>query len=176
MYEIDDKDKIAELTDVPQSSVGAPIPFLMQDEHTAVLTYYLEQRSRDWDGSTVRVVGPVTADEPIAIVRFSHCYATMFGPPNDESFNGHPLAARGLAPYRAFRVENSSWLRGLERRNSAHPRHDPNVFLAKEHFVWAFHDSTFECICKGYEISLVHGSIDTVTPAVKAQFAWAAEK
>jgi hypothetical protein len=45
--------------------------------------------------------------------------AHTFGPSNDEAFSGHPLAARGLTPYGAFKIENSSWVRHLERMNSA---------------------------------------------------------
>ena len=56
--------------------------------------------------------------------RFEHCYAHMFGPPNDEALRGHPLAGRGLRPYAAFEIRQSSWLRRLERMNSVHPRHD----------------------------------------------------
>jgi len=50
--------------------------------------------------------------EKIAL-RFQHPYVHHFGPPNDEAFDGHPLAARRLEPYGAFRIEGSSWIRSL---------------------------------------------------------------
>ena len=39
----------------------------------------------------------------MAVARFRFAWAHMFGFPNDEVFHSHPLAARGLGPYGAFR-------------------------------------------------------------------------
>jgi hypothetical protein len=84
----------------------------------------------------------------------------MFGPPNDEAFGGHPLASRGLSPYAVFEVQQSSWIRKHERMNSVHPSHNRERFLAGiKHFIFAFHDSTFECIAEGFEICIVRGSM-----------------
>lgn len=44
MYQIDKKDKVIELHELPQSSVGAPIPILLADEHTAVVAYYMQNQ------------------------------------------------------------------------------------------------------------------------------------
>ncbi len=152
MYQVDDQDTVKELSDLPQSSVGAPIPIIVEDEHRTFVAYYVEQRDPDWDGTTVRVVGPDSDDELVAIVKFN-AYATMFGPPNDEAFSGHPLAARGLKPYGFFEIFDSSWIRGLERMNSVHPYHDKTDFLARyRHFVLSFHDTTFECIASEFEL------------------------
>jgi hypothetical protein len=107
MYSVDEQDKVVALESVPQSSVGAPISVVLADEHRVVLAYYVEERTPDWDGSTARVVYPDDGNEPIAMVRFSHCGAHMFGPPNDEVFPGYPLARRGLEPYSAFEVKQS---------------------------------------------------------------------
>src|SRR5262245_11429626 len=104
MYEVDGRDRVTELAGVPQSSVGAPLPVVIGDEHRTVLAYLVQETESGWDGTTVRIVGPSDAGEPIAIVRFTPCYAHMFGPPNDEAFKGHPLAARGLHPNGAFEV------------------------------------------------------------------------
>ncbi|HEV8245033.1 MAG TPA: hypothetical protein VGP93_04670 [Polyangiaceae bacterium] len=165
MYQIDDRDRVRELDGIPQSSVGAPIPIVLADEHRVVLAYYLQDTPPGWDGSTARMVDPNDSDEPIAIVAFERCAAHLFGPPNDEAFSGHPLAARGLKPYAAFEVLESSWLRRLERMNSVHPAHDPKSFLeTKRHLVFAFHDSTFECICRGFHIQFAQGSVRSVLP------------
>jgi hypothetical protein len=135
---------------------------VLADEHTVVLAYYLQERPGEWEDSQVRAVDSITDGEPIAIVRFDHCKAHMFGPPNDEAFHGHPLAGRGLQPYDAFRIEDSSWIRRLERMNSIHARHDPKRFWELQQLVLAFHDSTFECICKRFELRTKRGSIDDV--------------
>src|SRR6185503_18874015 len=101
MYSVDKQDKVIELEDVPQSSVGAPLPFVMGDEHRLLLAFLLEDRPSDWDGSTIRVVSPASEDESIALVEFKQYDVYMFGPPNDEAFDGHPLYSRGLHPYGA---------------------------------------------------------------------------
>jgi hypothetical protein len=96
----------------------------------------------------------------------------MFGPPNDEAFHGHPLAERGLHPYGAFRIVNSSWIRTLERMNSVHPHHRPEVFWKRQHFVFAFHDSTFECICNEFDVAKMRGSIAGVIPDMIGLLEW----
>ena len=164
MYEVDSKDVVVELDDAPKSSVGAPIPVVLAGEHDVLLAYYLDI-SAGWDGETIRSVSPDSEGEPVAIVKFAACTAHMFGPPNDEAFTGHPLAERGLRPYAAFEVKNSSWIRKLERMNSVHPYHDKRRFLDKKrHFIFAFHDTTFECVAHGFTAELRTGSVRSMVP------------
>jgi hypothetical protein len=174
MYDVDGRDRVTELTGVPQSSMGAPIPLVMSDDHRLVLAYYVEESEPGWDGSTARVVGPESAGEPVAIVRFSPSYAHMFGPPNDEAFSGHPLAARGLHPYGVFEVTGSSWIRRLEGMNSVHPYHRPEAFSKRRHIVFAFHDSTLECVCDTFDVQLTRGSISSVVPTMVKLLEWGA--
>jgi hypothetical protein len=124
-YTVDDRDSVQPLAGFPQSSIGAPTPIVIASEETLFVAFYLEQRDPNWDGTTCKVITPDTNDEPVAVVRFSGATAHFFGPPNDEAFSGHPLAARGLHAYGAFEVLSSSWIRALERMNSVHPRHRP---------------------------------------------------
>ena len=152
------------LQDVPQSSIGAPLPCALADEGRVVLAYYLQTHEPGWDGTWVRIVDPAGSDEPIAILRFNGAHAHMFGPPNDEAFDGHPLSSRGLEPYGAFQIEDSSWIRKLERMNSVHTQHRPERFWKLRHFIFAFHDSTFECVCRGFDIRQARGSIHDVIP------------
>lgn len=159
MYTIDNQDSVVERVDLPQSSVGAPCPVMLSGEHFLYLAYYLEEREEGWDGSAVRVVDEHSEGEPCALVHFAHAAAHMFGPPNDEAFAGHPLTARGLKPYAVFEVMNSSWVRTLERMNSAHPHHRPEQFADYKHFVFTFHDSVFECVAKSFELSIHRGSV-----------------
>jgi hypothetical protein len=165
MYSIDNQDTVAERTDLPQSSVGAPCPVVLSGEHFLHLAYYVEQREEGWDGSTVRVVGEHSGGEPCALVRFARATAHMFGPPNDEAFAGHPLAEPGLEPYAVFEVNNSSWVRTLERMNSVHPYHQPERFTKYKHFIFAFHDSVFECVAESFELSVHRGSVSGVLRA-----------
>jgi hypothetical protein len=164
MYSVDEKDRVVPIENIPQSSVGAPIPVVLSDESVTVVAFYLQDTLDDWDGSTIRIVSSETEGEPLALIRFSFCYASMFGPPNDEAFNGHPLADRSLRPYGAFVIENSSWIRQLEQMNSVHPYHKSERFWARKHYVLSFHDSTFECVADGYTIELHHSSIKGILP------------
>jgi len=172
MYSVDERDQVGTLEGVPQSSVGAPMPVVLSDEHRVVLAYYVEERAPDWDGFAPRLVTPDDGNEPIAIVRFSHCEAHMLGPPNDEAFAGHPLAKRGLEPYSAFEVTESSWVRHLERMNSVHPYHRPDAFWQLRHLIFAFHDSTFECVCRSFDVRSARGSLKSVLPTMAALLEW----
>src|SRR5262245_20220107 len=91
VYEIDRHDSVRQLKDLPQSSLGAPLPVVLCDEHRLLLGYYLENPRPGWDGTTIRIIEPTTKGEPICIVTFEQHMAFMFGPPNDEAFQGHPL-------------------------------------------------------------------------------------
>jgi hypothetical protein len=162
MYTIDNQDIVVERTDLPQSSVGAPCPAVLSGENFLHLAYYLEESGDDWDGSTIRIVGEHSEGETCALVRFVNARAHMFGPPNDEAFAGHPLAARGLAPYAVFEVTNSSWVRKLENMNSVHPSHSPAWFTRYKHYVFAFHDSVFECVAESFELSIQIGSVSKI--------------
>ncbi len=172
MYKVDERDRVETLEGVPPSSVGAPIPFLMADERRVVLAYYMEVREPGWEGTTVRVVSPTDGEAPVALVRLNGCSVHMFGPPNDEAFRGHPLAARGLRPYKSFRIIDSSWIRRLEVMNSVHSRHRPERYRTLQHLVFAFHDSTFECVCQGFDVRTTHGSIGSVIPEMVELLNW----
>jgi hypothetical protein len=160
MYVIDKRDMVVELRDLPQSSVGAPCPVVLVGEHCLSVAYFVQNAPPGWDGTTVRVVGHETPGEPASIVRFIRPYASLFGPPNDEAFAGHPLAERGLHPYGAFEVQQSSWIRSLAEMNSVHPHHRSELFADYRHFVLAFHDTTFECVATGYEHELTAGPVN----------------
>lgn len=162
MYTVDGRDKVVELQDVPQSSAGAPLPIILSDEYRLLLAYIVQAPPMGWDSSHSRIVPPSTSGEPFALIEFASYRSIMFGPPNDEAFEGHPLADRGLRPYRAFEIENSSWIRQLERMNTVHPHHKPERFQNLRHFVFAFHDSTFECVAEGYTIWQHEGSLESL--------------
>jgi hypothetical protein len=158
MYAVDDRDLILRL-DVPPSDVGAPLPHVLADEGTVVLAYLVRQPPPPgWDGTDARIVGP-QSEGIVALVRFELVHAHMLGPPNDEAFEGHPLASRGLEPYTAYEVVDSSWIRALERMNSVHEYHDAREFEQLRHFIFAFHDSTFECVARGFEVETRTGSL-----------------
>lgn len=65
------RDRVVELDDIPQSSVGAPCPMMLAGEHELVVAYFVQDTPAGWVGSSVRVVEPETAGEPAALVRFT---------------------------------------------------------------------------------------------------------
>jgi hypothetical protein len=140
------KDQPRELTSLPRSCPGAPLPLLIADEHSLFLGYHLVEGPEDHG-----------LEPPCLVVKFERPYAHMMGPPNDEAFSGHPLAARGLRPYAVFENSGSSWIASLERMNSVHPYHDPQAFEQLKHYIFSFHDSTFECIAKSFSVSKHRG-------------------
>lgn len=158
MYQIDEKDKVIELQNVPQSCTGAPMPIVLSDEQKVLLAYLLQQDRIDWDTATVEDL----EKDSVVVIKFNNYLSFMFGMPNDEALDGHPLYLRGLSPYAAHKIENSSWLRKLERMNSVHERHNPESFEKYKHFIFVFHDSTFECIAESFEVSIHEGSIESV--------------
>lgn len=172
MYPVDNRDRVVELRDVAQSSVGAPLPVVLSDEHKLLLAYLVEDAPSEGDDVSVRIVNPTTSVEAVALVEFRRYSSFMFGSPNDEAFAGHPLASRGLHPYGAFRIEDSSWIRELERMNRVHHFHNPERFRALEHFIFAFHDSTFECVAEGYDISTHRGSLNDVLSEMRQRLKW----
>jgi len=164
MYEVDENDRVVALEGIPPSSAGGPEPVIIADERRVILAYHV-QSAEIWDGKTVRIED-TEGKEPIALVRLES-RAHMFGPPNDEAFSGHPLATRGLHPYGAFRIEGSSWIRKLERMNRVHRAHEPARFLTLQHLVFAFHDSTFECVCRQFDVRTERGIVVLdVLPAI----------
>jgi len=142
-------DEVVELRGL-QSSVGAPCPMVLSDEHTLYVAYYMQDEPDEF------------MLEAVGLVKFEGFHAFQFGPPNDEAFNGHPLYAKGLRPYGMFQINNSTWIKDLCQRNSVHPYHSDAVFSKLSHFVWSFHDTTLEVVAKGYVFTLTQGSPKSV--------------
>ncbi|SCW83841.1 hypothetical protein SAMN04487970_10633 [Paenibacillus tianmuensis] len=86
MYSVDNEDIVLPNENMPQSSIGAPIPIVLSDENRTVVAYYTQEDEIDNENM----------NEPIAIITFNRCHATILGPPNDEAFSGHPLFKKGL--------------------------------------------------------------------------------
>lgn len=149
MHIVEKRDRVQELGDVPAPSLASPDPIVLADEDTLVLAY-------------------VSTVDRATLVVFQQCFASHFGPPNDQAYATHLLPDRGLPPCGAFEVESSTWLRGLEARNRGHPRHDPGIFSRLRHWVWTFHDSVLECAALGYTTQEVEGRPTDLVPLMQA--------
>lgn len=163
MYSVDERDKVIEIRTVPQSSVGAPLPIILSNEYRILLAYIIEAPPDS--------IVPQAEGEDFALIEFQRYWSFMFGSPNDEAFSGHPLASRGLHPYAFFQIEDSSWIRQLEQMNSVHIRHDPAEFAQYKHYVFAFHDSTFECVAENFTVSEHSGTSERMIAVMERRLA-----
>lgn len=141
-------DSVRELTSLPRMDPGAPCPTILAQENSLLLGYFLQERQQDHG-----------LEPPCLLVRFQRPYAHYLGAPNEEAISGHPLAERGVTPCAAFEISESSWLQDLERMNSVHPYHDLRQYSQFRHFIFVFHDSTFECIAESFETFERRGEI-----------------
>jgi hypothetical protein len=131
---------------------GAPMPHLMVNDHRALLSFLLSEPDPSWDGSYVTIKSPGDEQpEALGLVEFDCCISARLGAPNDEVFEGHPLSGKGLEAYGAQRVVNSRWIKEIEKINSVHRMYLPESWREHTHFIFWFHDSTFECIARSYK-------------------------
>lgn len=128
--------------DLPTMETGAPMPQILAEEGRLVLGYFLNEG---------------VEDEACAIFKADHYRAFKFGPPNDEALSGHPYYDKGLGYYGVYEVLHSDWIAELEVANRVHSRHLPDLFLADRHFVFTFHDTTFELIAHDVHYTLGRG-------------------
>ena len=168
-YTPDARDRVVWLADAPHSDEGAALPVVLASEFRLFLVYLTQDTPPDWDGQSVTIVRADSEDMPVAVVEFLQPHAHLFGPPHDEAIIGHPLAGRGLHPCGRFTVEDSSWLRALERMDAAHPRHRPERFRLLTHYVFTFRESTFECAANDLAFSVRRGSLRGVVADVAAR-------
>lgn len=138
-----------------QWCTGAPRPFLFMNEHRTFLTFYVRESGASWDEINSEDL-QANKSETIALVQFFGCASAKLGAPNDEVFHGHPLFTKGLEYYSAQEVLDSSWLKQLEEINSVHGSYNPARWRNLHHYVFWFHDSTFECIAESFKVE-VHG-------------------
>jgi hypothetical protein len=162
----------AELIDFPVKwDTGAPLPFLIQNDYRAFLIFFLEKIDPNWDGTYVNIRNPGSQDpSSIAVVEFKGCVSAKMGSPNDEVLTGHPLNGKGLQGYRPLCVRNSSWIKELESINSVHTNYRPERWRGLQHFLFGFHDSTFECVATSFVIEVHEVSFDQVLSNVCKKF------
>lgn len=105
-------------------------PVVVQSERVCFLVY--------WDRDMIR-----------RALEFTDCSSSKFGYPNDEGRWGHRLHSKGLGSYGVYEVIDSEWLADLRNSNAkAFP--DFIAFEGQRHFIFSFHDSTFECIASDF--------------------------
>ena len=139
--------------------VRAPLPQLLVNDRRAFLIFVVKTVDPNWDGTYVRVKDPSAGEkEQLALVEFKRCTSAKLGAPNDEVFHGHPLSGKGLDSYTAQLVRNSRWLAELQRINSVHRMYRAERWQTCNHYVFWFHDSTFECIAESFVVEVHEGT------------------
>ncbi len=151
-------------SDFPVSwDVGAPCPVLVTNDHSVFLMFFVRRFDPKWDGTYVTVQDPSNANaQPMALVEFQRCVSTKFGDPNDEVLEGHPLYGKGLDSYTAQIVRNSKWLVELESINKVHSMYNPDRWRNLNHFVFWFHDNTFECVAEKYDVEVYNETLKEI--------------
>lgn len=150
--------------------IGAPIPHLLVNDHRSFLLFRLANVPTDRDEITPRVAVPRLADQ-LAVVEFERCVSAKLGSPNDEVNHGHPLNGKGFEGYRALRIEHSPWLAELRAINAVHECFNPGHWDGMTHYVFGFHDSTFECVAKSYKYEITQAALPEVLADVCARLA-----
>jgi hypothetical protein len=132
-----------------QWDIGAPLPHLIQTDSQTFLLFLLGDTQLQKDGFYAAVANP---GEHLATVEFKGCVSAKMGAPNDEVFHGHPLYGKGLVAYRPLRVLNSTWIRELEAINSVHSQFTADRWNTLSHYIFGFHDCTFECVAQSFVV------------------------
>ena len=153
---------------VPEWNAGAPLPHVLGNGHAVYLAYLVDVTDPHWDGTYVTVKDPGSDDvERIALIRFLNVGSVRFGSPNDEVLQGHPLYGHGLEVYGAHLVRNSRWLKEVQGIKSVHWQYNPGAWLGLNHYLFCFHDATFECLARGFEVEVHQSTMaDVLLPAV----------
>jgi hypothetical protein len=155
-------DQVVELAKLPKPESGAPSPQVFATEHTIWLTYFISESdpwyekkySKIWSDSDEEC-----KEDCFAVVQFKTAHIHMFGGPSEETIVGHPLAERGLESFRIGENINSTWINELEEMDSFGHSRPACGFLGARHFIFAFHDSMFECVAKDLKVYIRHGDM-----------------
>ena len=132
------------IEDVPECLRRAPCPMLIAREGRVNLAYFFQyEPPAGWDGQRARVIREDTEDLDCCILSFIGVTEHVFYQGGGDA-RGHPLEDKGLEPYSLYRIENSRW--GWSR-------------AGRTHFIFMFHDSTFECVAESYVCKTARSSV-----------------
>jgi hypothetical protein len=129
----------------PELAVSGPL--LMADDERLVFSFNATRIAAD---------GYHREDAGRAVVQVPSCLAFKFGYPNDEALPGHQLYVRGFVGTAVYEVLGSSWAAELARQNRVKFPDFDLLSLGIRHFLFSFHDSTLEVLCRGLEVSLTN--------------------
>ena len=153
MYKIAGNEVLHPLLDLPEPDT-TPLPFILASLSRGMLG--LEYRaSSQW--CLENHFSMEASTDLYVLLQFQIPRAHYLGPPNEDLLylgGGHPLQERGLEPYKFVDVSPSPWIAQLELGNRIHPNHSIERFACLHHYIFPFHEETFECIAQGYAVSV----------------------
>jgi len=139
---------------VPEAAVSEPVFF--ETERASLLSF-----------SAVREApASLRGDAGYGLVEIVGCVATSFSS-WDEEWQRDPLHSKGLSGYGAFEIVNSGWIRALREHGisgslGAGPMH--------RHFLFRFHDSTFQCIASDLRGTTIPRPFENVLAEVRKRW------
>ena len=137
--------------------VGAPLPTVLSNDYNLFLLFHKGKQE----------------DNEMMFVTFINKIALKFSNiPSHSDIVGHPYSKYGLNEIDSslFEVKNSDWIKELKRINSFTNDSHTTIDLSNfKHYIFLFHDSTFECIAKSFEIKELKGKYkeDILSKAIK---------
>jgi hypothetical protein len=131
----------------PEAAISGAI--LVQTERSTFLTFNAMKQTNRPNARG----GYYWENAGTAVVEFPMCAVTKFGYPNDEAWVGIPRT-RGKS-YGIFEVLNSTWIEEIDRLNRYSFPNPIGESAPVRHFLFLFHDSSFECIADDLKIEIV---------------------
>jgi len=108
--------------------------------------------------------GPYLENAGTAVIEFKRCIVSRFGYPNDEPRSGIPQYQS--VDYGIYEVLNSTWIQEVVRMNRySFPKTQDDY--VKRHFVFGFHDSTFECLADDLDLQVTNEPFDVIFDRIK---------
>ena len=130
---------------------------MISSEFSTFLTFNAVKPSAD--GAGIETAGH-------AVVEFTACHITKFGYPNDEARWGIPRYQP--TSYGIYEVKNSEWIPEIVRLNRYSFPNTPDDTTTR-HFLFAFHDTTFECLADDMTIELTTEPYEKVFARISAR-------
>jgi hypothetical protein len=108
--------------------------------------------------------GPYLEDAGTAVVEFKRCIVSRFGYPNDEARWGIPQYKD--VSYGIYEVLNSTWIKEVVRLNRYRFPETTDDYVGR-HFLFAFHDDTFECLADDLSLEVVKEPFDVTFERIR---------
>jgi hypothetical protein len=144
----------------PEAAVSGAV--LVHTERSTFLTFNAK-RTTDRVGPQGR---PCLEDAGTAVVEFKRCLLTRFGYPNDEARWAIPRF-KGVA-YGIYEVRNSSWIKEVVQMNRHAFPNTKDDYISK-HYLFAFHDDTFECLADDLSLEMVNEPYEAVFDRIRGR-------